>query len=237
MARAARFGVGVASRAWGRACSASSPFWPRPALGSGGGQTRALAALIPMVVEATTRGERAFDIFSRLLKERVVMLSGPVTDDLAATVTAQLLYLEAEDPGAPISLYINSPGGSVTAGLAIYDTMRYIRAPVGTLCLGQAASMGSLLVAAGERGMRQILPNAKVMLHQPSGGVSGQASDLAIHAEEILRTRRTLNDIYVHHTSKDLAEIERVTERDTFFTAKEALEFGVVDEVVVSRKE
>ena len=164
------------------------------------------------------------------------MLSGPVTDGVATTVTAQLLFLEAEDPTSAISFYINSPGGSVTAGLAIYDTMRYVRPPVRTLCLGQAASMGSLLLAAGEPGMRHALPNAKVMLHQPSGGVQGQASDLAIHAEDILRTRKRLNDIYVHHTGQTLDVVERVMERDTFFTADEAKDFGVVDDVVQSRK-
>ncbi|KAJ8609332.1 hypothetical protein CTAYLR_009115 [Chrysophaeum taylorii] len=182
---------------------------------------RGLAALIPIVVENTSRGERAFDIFSRLLKERIVMLNGPVTDDVAATITAQLLFLEAEDPSAPIYMYLNSPGGAVTAGLAIYDTMRYVRAPVSTLCLGQAASMGSLLLAAGDRGMRRALPNAK----------------LAIHAEEILRTRRRLNDLYVNHTNQDLADIERVMERDTFFSPEEARDFGVIDEVVSPRKE
>lgn len=171
---------------------------------------RHLSALIPIVVENTGRGERAFDIFSRLLKDRIVMLNGAITDDVAATITAQLLFLEAEDPTAPISMYLNSPGGVVTAGLAIYDTMRYIRPPVATLCLGQAASMGSLLLAAGDKGMRRALPHAKVMLHQPSGGAHGQASDLAIHANEILKTRRTLNDIYVKHTKQDLAEIEYV---------------------------
>lgn len=198
---------------------------------------RHLSALIPIVVENTGRGERAFDIFSRLLKDRIVMLNGVITDDVAATITAQLLFLEAEDPTAPISMYLNSPGGVVTAGLAIYDTMRYIRPPVATLCLGQAASMGSLLLAAGDKGMRRALPHAKVMLHQPSGGAHGQASDLAIHANEILKTRRTLNDIYVKHTNQDLAEIERVMERDTFFTAHEARDFGVLDDVVESRKD
>eukprot|EP00635_Sarcinochrysidales_sp_CCMP3193_P013219 CAMPEP_0118900708 /NCGR_PEP_ID=MMETSP1166-20130328/6713_1 /TAXON_ID=1104430 /ORGANISM="Chrysoreinhardia sp, Strain CCMP3193" /LENGTH=166 /DNA_ID=CAMNT_0006839855 /DNA_START=206 /DNA_END=706 /DNA_ORIENTATION=- len=165
------------------------------------------------------------------------MLSGPVTDVVATSVTAQLLYLEAEDPTAPISMYVNSPGGAVTAGLAIYDTMRYVQPPVKTLCLGQAASMGSLLLAAGEPGLRHALPNAKIMLHQPSGGVQGQASDLAIAAEEILRTRKRLNDIYVAHTKRSLEEIERVMERDTFFTAEEARDFGVVDSVLDSRKQ
>ena len=164
------------------------------------------------------------------------MLQGPVHDEMAGLVTAQLLFLEAEDPERAISLYINSPGGSVTAGLAIYDTMQYIRAPVGTLCLGQAASMGSLLLAAGEPGMRRCLPNAQVMLHQPSGGAQGQAADIAIVAKEILKTREKLNKIYVSHTGKDVEAIERVMDRDTYFTAEEAKEFGVVDEVVAARE-
>jgi ATP-dependent Clp protease protease subunit len=189
-----------------------------------------------MVIESSGMGERAFDIFSRLLKERIIMLQGPVHDEMAGLVTAQLLFLEAEDPERAISLYINSPGGSVTAGLAIYDTMQYIRAPVGTLCLGQAASMGSLLLAAGEPGMRRCLPNAQVMLHQPSGGAQGQAADIAIVAKEILKTREKLNKIYVSHTGKDVESIERVMDRDTYFTAEEAKEFGVVDEVVAARE-
>ena len=192
--------------------------------------------LVPMVIESSGMGERAFDILSRLLKERIIMLQGPVHDEMAGLVTAQLLCLEAEDPERAISLYINSPGGSVTAGLAIYDTMQYIRAPVGTLCLGQAASMGSLLLAAGEPGMRRCLPNAQVMLHQPSGGAQGQAADFAIVAKEILKTREKLNKIYVSHTGKDVEAIERVMDRDTYFTAEEAKEFGVVDEVVAARE-
>ena len=192
--------------------------------------------LVPMVIESSGMGERAFDIFSRLLKERIIMLQGPVHDEMAGLVTAQLLFLEAEDPERAISLYINSPGGSVTAGLAIYDTMQYIRAPVGTLCLGQAASMGSLLLAAGEPGMRRCLPNAQVMLHQPSGGAQGQAADIAIVAKEIFKTREKLNKIYVSHTGKDVEAIERVMDRDTYFTAEEAKEFGVVDEVVAARE-
>ena len=192
--------------------------------------------LVPMVIESSGMGERAFDIFSRLLKERIIMLQGPVHDEMAGLVTAQLLFLEAEDPERAISLYINSPGGSVTAGRAIYDTMQYIRAPVGTLCLGQAASMGSLLLAAGEPGMRRCLPNAQVMLHQPSGGAQGQAADIAIVAKEILKTREKLNKIYVSHTGKDVEAIERVMDRDTYFTAEEAKEFGVVDEVVAARE-
>ena len=192
--------------------------------------------LVPMVIESSGMGERAFDIFSRLLKERIIMLQGPVHDEMAGLVTAQLLFLEAEDPERAISRYINAPGGSVTAGLAIYDTMQYIRAPVGTLCLGQAASMGSLLLAAGEPGMRRCLPNAQVMLHQPSGGAQGQAADIAIVAKEILKTREKLNKIYVSHTGKDVEAIERVMDRDTYFTAEEAKEFGVVDEVVAARE-
>ena len=191
--------------------------------------------MVPMVIERSSRGERAMDIYSRLLKERIVMLNGPVNDDIASIITAQLLFLESEDPTAPISMYINSPGGVVTAGLAIYDTMQYIQPAVGTLCMGQAASMGSLLLAAGEDGMRKCLPNAQVMLHQPSGGAQGQASDIAIVAKEILKTRAKLNDIYVHHTKKPLADVEKVMDRDSYFTAQEAADFGVVDEVVHPR--
>mmetsp|Transcript_14087 Transcript_14087/g.41983 ORF Transcript_14087/g.41983 Transcript_14087/m.41983 type:complete len:227 (-) Transcript_14087:39-719(-) len=191
--------------------------------------------LIPTVIESSAKGERAFDIFSRLLKERIVMLNGPVNDEQASLVTAQLLFLEAEDPEMPIYMYINSPGGVVTAGLAIYDTMQYVNAPVGTLCLGQAASMGSLLLAAGEPGMRKVLPNAQVMLHQPSGGAQGQAADIAIVAKEIIKTREKLNGIYVNHTGQSLEDVERVMDRDTYFSAQEAYEFGVVDEVVEPR--
>lgn len=191
--------------------------------------------MVPMVIERSAQGERAFDIYSRLLKERIVFLNGPVNDEVASLVCAQLLFLEAEDPTAPIALYVNSPGGVVSAGLAIYDTMQYVRAPVGTLCLGQAASMGSLLLAAGEPGMRRVLPNAQVMLHQPSGGAQGQATDIAIVAKEILKTRAKLNGIYAKHTGKTMAAVEKVMDRDTYFTAEEALSFGVVDEVVTSR--
>ena len=192
--------------------------------------------MVPMVIERSSRGERAFDIYSRLLKERIIILNGPVHDELASVVTAQLLFLESEDPTSPISMYINSPGGVVTAGLAIYDTMQYIQPAVATLCMGQAASMGSLLLAAGEAGMRRALPNAQIMLHQPSGGAQGQASDIAIVAKEILKTREKLNKIYVSHTGKDVEAIERVMDRDTYFTAEEAKEFGVVDEVVAARE-
>ena len=191
--------------------------------------------MVPMVIERSSRGERAFDIYSRLLKERIIILNGPVHDELASVVTAQLLFLESEDPTSPISMYINSPGGVVTAGLAIYDTMQYIQPAVATLCMGQAASMGSLLLAAGEDGMRRALPNAQIMLHQPSGGAQGQASDIAIVAKEILKTRAKLNDIYVHHTKKPLADVEKVMDRDSYFTAQEAADFGVVDEVVHPR--
>ena len=191
--------------------------------------------MVPMVIERSSRGERAFDIYSRLLKERIIILNGPVHDELASVVTAQLLFLESEDPTSPISMYINSPGGVVTAGLAIYDTMQYIQPAVATLCMGQAASMGSLLLAAGEDGMRRALPNAQIMLHQPSGGAQGQASDIAIVAKEILKTRAKLNDIYVHHTKQPLADVEKVMDRDSYFTAQEAMDFGVVDEVVHPR--
>ena len=194
-----------------------------------------MSGLIPMVVESTPRGERAFDIFSRLLQERIVCLNGMVHDDVSAVVVAQLLYLEAQSVEKPIQLYINSPGGVVTAGLAIYDTMQYIQPAVATLCMGQAASMGSLLLAAGEDGMRRALPNAQIMLHQPSGGAQGQASDIAIVAKEILKTRAKLNDIYVHPTKKPLADVEKVMDRDSYFTAQEAADFGVVDEVVHPR--
>ncbi|KAH8058447.1 serine-type endopeptidase [Aureococcus anophagefferens] len=178
-----------------------------------------------MVIERSSRGERAFDIYSRLLKERIIILNGPVHDELASVVTAQLLFLESEDPTSPISMYINRPGG-VATGLAIYDTMQYIQPAVATLCMGQAASMGSLLLAAGADGMRRALPNAQIMLHQPSGGAQGQASDIAIVAKEILKTRAKLNDIYVHHTKKPLADVEKVMDRDSYFTAGGA-DFGV----------
>ncbi|KAJ6822575.1 ATP-dependent Clp protease proteolytic subunit isoform X1 [Iris pallida] len=191
--------------------------------------------LIPMVIEHTSRGERAYDIFSRLLKERVVCINGPIGDDTAAVVVAQLLYLESENPSKPISLYINSPGGAVTAGLAIYDTVQYIRSPVSTLCVGQAASMGSLLLAAGAPGERRSLPNARVMIHQPSGGASGQATDIAIQAKEILKVRERLNAIYVKHTGQPMARIEQCMERDLFMSPEEAKEFGIVDEVIEHR--
>lgn len=194
-----------------------------------------MSALVPMVVEQTNRGERAFDIFSRLLKERIIFITGPIEDHVATLVCAQLLFLEAENPSKEIALYINSPGGLVTSGLAIYDTMQFIRPPISTLCVGQAASMGSLLLAAGEPGMRFSLPNSRIMVHQPSGGFRGQASDIILHAEEILSLKRRLNDIYVKHTGRTLDEIEAALERDNFMTADAALEFGLVDRVIADR--
>jgi ATP-dependent Clp protease protease subunit len=191
--------------------------------------------LVPMVVEQSSRGERAFDIYSRLLKERVIFVTGGVEDYMASLITAQLLFLEAENPKKEISMYINSPGGVVTSGMAIYDTMQYIRAPVATLCIGQAASMGSLLLAAGESGMRFALPNARIMVHQPSGGFQGQASDIERHAQEILDMRARLNKIYVDHTGQTLRKIEDALERDTFMTAEQAKDFGIVDEVTTKR--
>ncbi len=191
--------------------------------------------LVPMVVEQSSRGERAFDIYSRLLKERVIFVTGGVEDHMASLITAQLLFLEAENPKKEISMYINSPGGVVTSGMAIYDTMQYIRAPVATLCIGQAASMGSLLLAAGEKDMRFALPNARIMVHQPSGGFQGQASDIERHAQEILDMRTRLNKIYVQHTGQTLRKIEDALERDTFMTADQAKDFGIVDEVTTQR--
>ena len=189
-------------------------------------------ALVPMVVEQTARGERAYDIYSRLLKERIIFLTGQVYDGVASLLCAQLLFLESENPNKDIAFYINSPGGVVTAGLAIYDTMQYIRSPVSTVCVGLAASAGSLLLTAGEKGKRFALPNAQVMIHQPSGGAQGQATDIEIQAREILKTRARLNQIYVHHTGKPLEEIERNMERDTYMTADEAATFGLIDTVV-----
>ena len=191
--------------------------------------------LVPMVVEQTARGERAFDIYSRLLKERIIFLTGPIYDQVASLICAQLLFLESENPSKDISFYINSPGGVVTAGLAMYDTMQYIRSPVSTVCVGMAASAGSLLLTAGAKGKRYALPNSQVMIHQPSGGAQGQATDIEIQAREILKTRARLNLIYVHHTGQTLAEIESKMERDTYLSATEARDFGLVDEVVSSR--
>ncbi|KAJ2782646.1 hypothetical protein GGI15_002844 [Coemansia interrupta] len=193
------------------------------------------SSLVPIVIEQTARGERSFDIFSRLLKERIIMLNGPVNDTMSSVIVAQLLFLEAEDPSKPISMYINSPGGSVTAGLAIYDTMQYIQCAISTLCTGQACSMGSLLLTAGTKGMRFALPHATVMVHQPSGGAEGQASDIAIHAREILKTRERLNGIYARHTGQQIEVVERAMERDNFMTPQEALAFGLIDRVLEKR--
>ncbi len=191
--------------------------------------------LVPMVVEQTNRGERSYDIYSRLLKERIIFVVGQVHDVMASLVTAQLLFLEAESPKKDIFLYINSPGGAVTSGLAIYDTMRYIRPEVSTLCTGQAASMGSLLLTAGTAGKRFSLPNARIMVHQPSGGFQGQATDIEIQAREIIEVRARLNQIYVEHTGQELDFIEKAMDRDTFFTADKAKEFGLIDDVVQQR--
>jgi ATP-dependent Clp protease protease subunit len=194
-------------------------------------------ALVPMVIEQSSRGERAFDIFSRLLRERIIFLNGPVEDGMASLVVAQLLFLEAENPKKEISMYINSPGGVVTSGLSIYDTMQFIRCPVTTLCMGQAASMGSLLLTAGEKGHRFALPNARIMVHQPSGGFSGQVTDILIHAKEVENLKRRLNEIYVHHTGQNYDTIHSALERDNFMTAEAAKEFGLIDQVVTKRTE
>lgn len=194
------------------------------------------ANLVPMVIEQTSRGERAFDIFSRLLKERIIFVTGGIEDGLASLVTAQLLFLESENPKREIAMYINSPGGIVTSGLAIYDTMQYIRSPVSTVCIGQAASMGSLLLASGEKNLRICLPNARVMVHQPSGGFRGQASDIERHAEDIIATKRRLNEIYVKHTGQPYERVERTLDRDHFMTAEEAKDFGIVDRVYERRE-
>ncbi|MFC0245639.1 ATP-dependent Clp endopeptidase proteolytic subunit ClpP [Falsochrobactrum ovis] len=192
--------------------------------------------LVPMVVEQTNRGERAYDIFSRLLKERIIFVNGPVEDGMSMLVCAQLLFLEAENPKKEINMYINSPGGIVTSGMAIYDTMQFIKPPVSTLCMGQAASMGSLLLTAGATGQRYALPNARIMVHQPSGGFQGQASDIERHAQDIIKLKRRLNEIYVKHTGRDYETIERTLDRDHFMTAQEALEFGLIDKVIESRE-
>ena len=191
--------------------------------------------LVPMVVEQTSRGERAYDIFSRLLKERIIFVSGPVHDGMSQLVVAQLLHLEAENPSKEISMYINSPGGSVTAGLSIYDTMQYIRPKISTLCVGQAMSMGSLLLAAGEKGMRATLPNSTIMVHQPSGGFQGQATDILIHSRFVERLKSRLNEIYVKHTGQTLEAVEEALERDNFMTAEEAKEWGLIDTIVDNR--
>ena len=192
--------------------------------------------LVPMVVEQTSRGERAYDIFSRLLKDRVIFLAGPVEDGMASLICAQLLHLEADNPKKEISMYINSPGGVVSSGLAIYDTMQYIRSPVHTLCLGMAASMGSFLLMAGEKGSRIALPNARIMVHQPSGGYSGKASDIERHAEDIIKTKRRLNELYAKHTGRSVEEVEQTLDRDYFMTAEEAKEWGLVDHVWENRE-
>ena len=192
--------------------------------------------LIPMVVEQSNRGERAYDIYSRLLKERIIFLVGPVNDNVATLVTAQLLYLESENPKKEISFYINSPGGLVTAGLGIYDTMQYIKPSVSTLCIGQASSMGSFLLAAGEKGKRYSLPNSRIMVHQPSAGFQGQATDIEIHANEVLALKKRLNEIYSKHTNKTVDEIKTALERDNFMTPENAKDFGLIDKVVVNRE-
>ena len=194
-------------------------------------------ALVPMVVETTNRGERAYDIYSRLLKERIVFLTGPVEDNVASLVCAQLLFLESENPKKDIAFYINSPGGIVTSGLAIYDTMQYIKPAISTVCIGQAASMGSLLLAAGEKAARFALPNSRIMIHQPSGGAQGQATDIEIQAKEILDLRKRLNDIYVAHTGQDFKVIEEAVERDRYMSPEEAKKFGIIDQVVDKRPE
>jgi ATP-dependent Clp protease, protease subunit len=195
-----------------------------------------MQTLVPMVVEQTNRGERAYDIYSRLLKERVIFVTGPVEDHMASLITAQLLFLEAENPKKEIAMYINSPGGVVTSGLAVYDTMQFVKPPISTLCIGLAASMGSLLLTAGAKDMRFALPNARILLHQPSGGFQGQASDIERHAEDIIKMKRRLNEIYVKHTGQEYAAIERTLDRDYFMTADEAVKFGLIDKVLSTRE-
>ena len=192
--------------------------------------------LVPMVVEQSARGERAYDIFSRLLKERIIFISGPIHDGMSTLVVAQLLFLEAENPKKEISMYINSPGGVVSSGLSIYDTMQYIRPKIATMCVGQAASMGSLLLAAGEQGMRFCLPNSRVMVHQPSGGFQGQASDIALHAQEILDLKKRLNMIYVKHTNQKISAVEKALDRDNFMTPEQSLEWGIIDKIIDRRE-
>ena len=192
--------------------------------------------LVPMVVEQSARGERAYDIFSRLLKERIIFISGPIHDGMSTLVVAQLLFLEAENPKKEISMYINSPGGVVSSGLSIYDTMQYIRPKIATMCVGQAASMGSLLLAAGEKDMRFCLPNSRVMVHQPSGGFQGQASDIALHAQEILDLKKRLNMIYVKHTNQKISAVEKALDRDNFMTPEQSLEWGIIDKIIDRRE-
>ena len=194
-----------------------------------------MSNLIPMVVDQTSRGERSYDIYSRLLKERIIFLTGAIDDNVASVVCAQLLFLESQDPGKDIFMYINSPGGVVSSGLAMYDTMQYIKPDVSTVCIGQAASAGSLLLMAGASGKRIALPHSKIMVHQPSGGFRGQASDIEIHAKDILETRSTLNNLYVKHTGKDLPTVEKAMERDTFMTAQQATDFGLIDKIEETR--
>lgn len=194
-----------------------------------------MSVLVPYVVEQTGRGERSYDIYSRLLKDRIVFLGGAVTDDVANLITAQLLFLESEDPEREINMYINSPGGSVTAGLAIYDTMQFVKPPVSTLCVGHAASMGALLLAAGAKGRRYALPHSRILIHQVSGGFEGQASDIEIHAREALRLREILNDILAHHTGQLAKKVEKDTDRDNFMSAAQAVEYGLIDEVIAGR--
>ncbi len=194
-----------------------------------------MMALVPMVVEQSARGERAYDIYSRLLKERIVFVTGPIEDHMASLMVAQLLFLESENPNKEIAMYINSPGGSVSAGLAIYDTLQYIRCPVATACVGMAASMGSLLLAAGEKDMRFATPNARIMLHQPSGGFRGTAADIERHGEDILKIKRRMHDIYVRHTGQELETVERTLDRDTYLDAEEARDFGLIDHVYEKR--
>ena len=192
--------------------------------------------LVPMVVEQSARGERAYDIFSRLLKERIIFISGPIHDGMSTLVVAQLLFLEAENPKKEISMYINSPGGVVSSGLSIYDTMQYVRPKIATMCVGQAASMGSLLLAAGEHGMRFCLPNSRVMVHQPSGGFQGQASDIALHAQEILDLKKRLNMIYVKHTNQKISSVEKALDRDNFMTPEQSLDWGIIDKIIDRRE-
>ena len=196
-----------------------------------------VSQLVPMVVEQTGRGERSYDIYSRLLKERIVFVTGEVEDNMASLIVAQLLFLEAENPEKDIYMYINSPGGVVSSGLSIYDTMQYISCKVNTICLGQACSMGSLLLTAGEKGLRYALPNSRIMIHQPSGGFKGQATDIEIHAKEILSLKKRLNNMYVQHTGKTLSVIEKAMERDNFMSAEEALNFGLIDKIITKRNE
>ena len=211
------------------------PAWSENRTRKASAMVQSTMNLVPMVVEQSARGERAYDIFSRLLKERIVFVTGPVEDGMASLICAQLLWLEAENPKKEISMYINSPGGVVTSGMAIYDTMQFIKPPVSTLCIGQAASMGSLLLSAGAKGMRYALPHARVMVHQPSGGFQGQASDIERHAEDIIKMKRRLNEVYVRHTGQDYETIETTLDRDYFMTAEEAQSFGIIDQVIEKR--